>query len=245
MGWWSIMPTWWNRHKNPQRTGFWETFTLVNTWCWGRAHPEGREAPTYLALHIPSIWMFICLAFIISFYNPLVNRELLFFQVLWAAVGNELILSGEGVVAHRSEAHETTWTCDYHLKWGCTVLWDWALHLGADSISRQSIRTELGCKTQSLCHRELFGAGKTATHLVSEVSRDFPIGTMDKNLPSSAGNTGSIPGSGRFHIPGPVGVGVGAATKICAQLLKPVSLEPVLHKNRSHCNEKPKLLKEE
>ena len=71
VGWWSIMPTWWNRHKNPQRTGFWET----STWCWGRARPEGREAPTYLALHIPSIWMFICLAFIISFYNPLVNRE--------------------------------------------------------------------------------------------------------------------------------------------------------------------------
>ena len=70
--------------------------------------------------------------------------------------------------------------------------------------------------------------------------RDFPIGTVDKNLPSNAGDTRSIPGSGRFHISGPVGVEVRAAAKICAQLLKPLSLEPVLHKNRNHCNEKPK-----
>ena len=28
---------------------------------------------------------------------------------------------------------------------------------------------------------------------------DFPGGTVNKNLPASAGNKGSIPGLGRFH----------------------------------------------
>ena len=30
---------------------------------------------------------------------------------------------------------------------------------------------------------------------------DFPGGAVDKNLPASAGHTGSIPGLGRFHMP--------------------------------------------
>ena len=31
--------------------------------------------------------------------------------------------------------------------------------------------------------------------------RDFPGGRVVKNLPCSAGDTGSIPGLGRFHVP--------------------------------------------
>ena len=30
---------------------------------------------------------------------------------------------------------------------------------------------------------------------------DFPGSTVEKNLPANAGNTGSIPGPGRFHMP--------------------------------------------
>ena len=30
---------------------------------------------------------------------------------------------------------------------------------------------------------------------------DFPGGTVDKNLPASAGDTGSIPALGKFHMP--------------------------------------------
>ena len=30
---------------------------------------------------------------------------------------------------------------------------------------------------------------------------DFPSGTMEKNPPANAGDTGSIPGPGRFHVP--------------------------------------------
>ena len=32
-------------------------------------------------------------------------------------------------------------------------------------------------------------------------SLDFPGGTVDKNLPASAGDMGSIPPRGRFHMP--------------------------------------------
>ena len=31
--------------------------------------------------------------------------------------------------------------------------------------------------------------------------RDFPGGAVVKNLPANAGDTGSIPGPGRFHMP--------------------------------------------
>ena len=30
---------------------------------------------------------------------------------------------------------------------------------------------------------------------------DFPGGTVDKNLPANVGDTGLIPGPGRFHMP--------------------------------------------
>ena len=31
-------------------------------------------------------------------------------------------------------------------------------------------------------------------------TQDFPCGSVDKNLPANAGDMGSIPGAGRFHI---------------------------------------------
>ena len=62
--------------------------------------------------------------------------------------------------------------------------------------------------------------------------RDFPGGTVVKNPPAIAGDTGSIPGLGRSHMPW-------SNLAHVPQLLKPVRLEPVLHNKRSHCNEKP------
>ena len=32
-------------------------------------------------------------------------------------------------------------------------------------------------------------------------AKDFPGGTVDKNLPASAGDMSLIPGPGRFHMP--------------------------------------------
>ena len=50
--------------------------------------------------------------------------------------------------------------------------------------------------------------GANGSHLTSRShsrskgdDKDFPGGTMDKNLPAKAGDTGSIPGPGRLHMP--------------------------------------------
>ena len=40
----------------------------------------------------------------------------------------------------------------------------------------------------------------TISHQKTEIW-DFPGGTVDKNPPANAENTGSIPDPGRFHIP--------------------------------------------
>ena len=54
---------------------------------------------------------------------------------------------------------------------------------------------------------------------------------MARNLPSNAGDTNSIPGPGRFHMPW--------ATKAHgSQLLKPMLLALVLSNKRSYHNEK-------
>ena len=64
---------------------------------------------------------------------------------------------------------------------------------------------------------------------------DFPGGPVAKSLPANAGDTSSIPGLGRFHIP--------RGNQACAPwLLKPTVRE--LHK-RSHCDEKHMCRKEE
>ena len=42
----------------------------------------------------------------------------------------------------------------------------------------------------------------TGTHICVKNSYkwDFPDGTADKNLPANAGDTGSVPGPGKFHM---------------------------------------------
>ena len=34
----------------------------------------------------------------------------------------------------------------------------------------------------------------------NKITREFPDGTVDKNLPANIGDTGLIPGLGRFHV---------------------------------------------
>ena len=75
----------------------------------------------------------------------------------------------------------------------------------------------------------------------------FPGGTVVKNPPANAGDTGSIPGPGRSHMPqsneacAPQLLSLQATTTEARvpQLLKPARLEPVLRNKRSHRNEKP------
>ena len=39
------------------------------------------------------------------------------------------------------------------------------------------------------------------THFIREGTLGFPGGVMDKNLPAGVGDTSSIPGPGKFHMP--------------------------------------------
>ena len=65
-----------------------------------------------------------------------------------------------------------------------------------------------------------------------KLTQGFPHGAVVENPPANAGETGSSPGPGGSHMPRSNEAHV-------PQLLKPVSLEPVLPNKRTHCNEKP------
>ena len=83
-----------------------------------------------------------------------------------------------------------------------------------------------------------------------KIFRDFPGGAVVKNPPANAGDTGSSPGPGRFHMPRSNWARAPQLLSLCSrahapQLLKPAHLEPVLHNNRSHPNEKPARCNEE
>ena len=39
------------------------------------------------------------------------------------------------------------------------------------------------------------------TNKQKNIGRDFPVGAVVKNPPANAGDTGSIPGPGRSHMP--------------------------------------------
>ena len=48
-------------------------------------------------------------------------------------------------------------------------------------------------------HLKMLDIVDVRSHLVKNL-RDFPEGTVIGNLPANAGDTGSIPGLGRFHM---------------------------------------------
>ena len=78
----------------------------------------------------------------------------------------------------------------------------------------------------------------------------FPGGTVVRNPPASAGDTGSSPGLGRSHMPWSNWAHepqlLNLHSRACEpQLLKPACLEPVLRNRRSHRNERPARRKEE
>ncbi|KAI4567018.1 hypothetical protein MJG53_015695 [Ovis ammon polii x Ovis aries] len=84
------------------------------------------------------------------------------------------------------------------------------------------------CKMHSGTEEELTHSAewKPAVHTgveerITKSSWGFPVGSMDRNLPENAGDTGSIPDLEPSHLP------------------RSKRLEPVLHNKRSHRNEKP------
>ena len=68
-------------------------------------------------------------------------------------------------------------------------------------------------------------------NLISYLS-DFPRGPVVKNPPANAGDMGSIPGPGRFHM-------MWSNYAHEPLLLEPVCPEPAFCNKRSHHNEKP------
>ena len=78
----------------------------------------------------------------------------------------------------------------------------------------------------------------------------FLRGTLVKNPPANAGDTGLSTGLGRSHVPqsnkarAPQLLSLRSRARE-PQLLKPVHLETVLRNKRSHPNEKPALRNEE
>ena len=73
---------------------------------------------------------------------------------------------------------------------------------------------------------------KSAKNVITKINRpDFPSGTVHKNLPANAGDTGSIPGleDSTCHR---------AAEPVCHNL-GACALEPMHHNQRSHRNERP------
>ena len=103
------------------------------------------------------------------------------------------------------------------------------------NLSSSDIRLTLGF----VCYSLLVILSSYVSNIKSH--QGFPGGVVVKNPPANAGETG--PGPGRSHMPRsnwactlePVSHNYWARV---SQILKPVHLEPVLHK-RSHRNEKP------
>ena len=69
------------------------------------------------------------------------------------------------------------------------------------------------------------------TSVVKHKKLGFPGGTVVKKPPANAGDAGLIPGPGRFHLPR-------SNWDHELQLLKPPCLQPVLHENPAHRNQR-------
>ena len=69
----------------------------------------------------------------------------------------------------------------------------------AGSISGQGIKIPPAADQLSL-HATARTKCSQLNKQTKQKTQDFPCGSMDKNLPANAGDIGSIPGAGRFHI---------------------------------------------
>ena len=68
----------------------------------------------------------------------------------------------------------------------------------------------------------------------TKTKQDSPGGPVAKNPPTNAGDMGSIPAPGRFHLPW-------GGLSLCATTTEPVhSRAYALPLQRSHCKEKPR-----
>ena len=87
--------------------------------------------------------------------------------------------------------------------------------------------------------KHMINSKDAKTFLTKSNTQDNPGGPVVKNLPANAGDTGSVSGLGRFHMPWVNQAHAPQLLSTHLQLLTPRTLEPVLCNKRSHCNEKP------
>ena len=81
--------------------------------------------------------------------------------------------------------------------------------------------------------------------LTRKMFRGFPGGTVVKNPPANAGDTGSSPGPGGSHMPRSNEAHAPQLLSLHATTTEPACLQPVLCSRRSHRNEKPMHCNEE
>ena len=84
----------------------------------------------------------------------------------------------------------------------------------------------------SFCYIYVNTTSGVKTQIKLDNWQDFPGGIVDRSPPANAGDTGLIPGPGRFHMP--------QSYWACVP-----QLEPTLHNKTGHCNKKPMNHKEE
>ena len=87
------------------------------------------------------------------------------------------------------------------------------------------------------------------THVVKKIDRGFPDGSVVKNSPANAVDTGVIPGLGRSPMlqnnylrtatTDPVLQNPGTVAPSCCTYCSPSTLEPVLHKKRGQAMRSP------
>ena len=70
---------------------------------------------------------------------------------------------------------------------------------------------------------------------IEKESQDFPGGAVVKNPPANAGDTGSIPGPGRSHMPWSKEARVPQLLSLRSRAHEPQLLKPVCHNYWSPC----------
>ena len=75
--------------------------------------------------------------------------------------------------------------------------------------------------------------------VVYTIFKEFPGGPADRSPPANAGDTGSSPCPGGFHMPPSDQAFVPQLLSLCAAITEAHGLRPVFCNKRSHRSEKP------
>ena len=71
-------------------------------------------------------------------------------------------------------------------------------------------------------------------NIKNTINRDFPGGAVVESSPANAGDTGSIPGPGRSHMPRSNSACVPQLLSLCSRARKPQLLSPCATTTEAH-----------